>query len=69
LITQFIIATANLIAFNLGIPQNRDISVVTQIATHSNVPEYKPRKIKVELPGQEGQQREEAKEEAAPEDE
>jgi len=67
---SFVASCANLIAFNLGIPQNRDINAVAQMAASVNVPVYKPKQIKVELPGQQNQNQEENKqEEVAPEDE
>jgi len=40
-----------LIAFTLGIPQNRNIDEVRSKAVHVEVPEFKPRAIKIELPG------------------
>ena len=49
--THFVLACANLIAFNLGIPQNRNVEEVAQKAAGVNVPAFKFKKIKVELPG------------------
>lgn len=43
-------ACANLIAFNLGLEQNRDINTVRQLATQSKLKTYVPKKIKVETP-------------------
>jgi hypothetical protein len=59
-----------LIAFNLGIPQNRNTAAIAQQALNVNVPEFKPKIVKVELPGEENKNQNEApQQEAAPEDE
>ena len=50
----FVTACANLIAFNLGIPMNRDQDYIAAKAASSKVPELKFTKMKVELPGEEG---------------
>ena len=67
---MFVAATANLIAFTLGIKQNRDLGAIAQKAAHTHVAEFKPKKIKVEVPGEaaQGEQQQQA-EEVAPEDE
>lgn len=49
----FISSCANLIAFNLGIPQNRDTQAIAEKAVSAPVPELKFTKMKVELPGEE----------------
>lgn len=70
----FVVATANLIAFTLGIKQNRDGHALAQKAAQTQVESFKPKIVKVELPGGEHnnqQQQEPAQqaEEAAQEDE
>ncbi|CDW78639.1 ubiquitin-activating enzyme e1 family protein [Stylonychia lemnae] len=50
---HFVTACANLIAHTLGIPQNRDSSLIAREANLAKVPEFQPRSIKVELPGEE----------------
>lgn len=52
---HFVTATANLIAFNLGIPQNRDSVAVAKQAASVHVPDFQPKQIKVELPGEQNQ--------------
>ncbi|MEY3399821.1 MAG: hypothetical protein RLZZ486_289, partial [Actinomycetota bacterium] len=52
---HFVTATANLIAYNLGIPQNRDSVAVANQAAKVDVPEFKPKHIKVELPGEQNE--------------
>lgn len=67
---HFVTAAANLIAFNLGIPQNRDTNYVAQVAAKVAVPDFVPRQVKVELPGEENKnQQEQPAQEVAPEDE
>lgn len=51
----FVTATANLIAFTLGIKQSRDLGAIAEKAAHTHVAEFKPKKIKVELPGEAAQ--------------
>lgn len=65
----FVTATANLIAFTLGIKQNRDLHAIAQKALATHVPEFKPKKIKVELPGEGAPDQQQQQEEVAPEDE
>ena len=62
---NFVVATANLIAETLGIPQYRNDEEIASKAAISEVPPYVPKAIKVTLPGEEAK----AKEEASPEDE
>ena len=47
---KFVAAAANLIAFNLGIPQNRDVEWIAREATKVDIPPYVPKAMKVELP-------------------
>jgi ubiquitin-activating enzyme E1 len=49
---HFVSACANLIAYTLGIPQNRDQSWVAQEAAKVHVHEFVPKNIKVEVPGE-----------------
>jgi hypothetical protein len=53
-------ACANLVAFNLGIPQIRDRSQVQKIAAAQSGKPYIQKKMKVETP-EEAKKREEAK--------
>lgn len=48
----FVTATANLIAFTLGIKQSRDGHAIAQKAATTHVDAFVPKKIKVELPGE-----------------
>lgn len=48
----FVTAAANLVAFNLGLPQNRDSQYIAREAALVDVPPFVPKQIKVELPGQ-----------------
>lgn len=64
---HFITSCANLIAFTLGIPQNRDTSFIARQAATVEVEPFVPKVIKVQLPGEENNNQ--PKEEAAPEDE
>jgi ubiquitin-activating enzyme E1 len=48
---HFVTACANLIAFNLGIAQSRDTHLISRVAAETQVPDFVPKKIKVELPG------------------
>jgi ubiquitin-activating enzyme E1 len=50
---HFVAACANLIAFNLGIPLNRDRDFIAAEAAKVHVTPFKPKQIKVELPGEE----------------
>ena len=50
---HFVTACANLIAYNLGIPQVRNSDSIAQEAAKVSVPDFKPKQIKVELPGEE----------------
>jgi len=45
-------ACANLVAYNLGVPQNRDSQQVAAAAAKVHVPAFIFKVIKVELPGQ-----------------
>jgi ubiquitin-activating enzyme E1 len=68
----FIQAMANLIAFNLGMPEVRDIAAIKEMVGKLSYPQYLPKTIKVETP-EEAKAREERKEPApvagsAPED-
>ena len=63
---HFVTSCANLIAFTLGIPQNRDTGLIARQAASVFVQPFVPKVIKVVLPGEENNQ---PKEEAAPEDE
>jgi ubiquitin-activating enzyme E1 len=70
---SFVMACANLVAFNLGIPQNRDRNQVQQIAASQQGKPYIKKTLKVETP-EEAKAREEAKlpppkEESTPDDE
>lgn len=70
---SFVMACANLVAFNLGIPQNRDRSQVQKIAASQQGKPYVKKTLKVETP-EEAKAREEAKlpppkEEGTPDDE
>ena len=49
---HFVTAAANLIAFNLGINQSRDLNQISQVAATTTTQPFKPKAIKVELPGQ-----------------
>ena len=62
---HFIVSCANLIAFTLGIKQNRDKAAVAKAAVDVVVPGFKLTKIKIELPPGEENKEEEKKEEAA----
>jgi len=64
---HFIVSSANLIAFNLGIPQNRNTKEIAYEAAKISVPEFKPKQVKILLPGEENKQQEQ--QEVAPEDE
>ncbi len=64
---HFVTSTANLIAFNLGIAQSRDSGDISSKAALVHVTPFKPKQIRVELPGQQASQQ--PAEVAAPEDE
>ena len=49
----FVIAYANLIAFALKIPENKDAEAIAEILEGVSVPQYVPKKIVVKLPGEE----------------
>lgn len=49
---HFVTSCANLIAFNLGITQTRELAKIAQVAASTSVEPFKPKAIKVELPGQ-----------------
>jgi len=69
---HFVTACANLIAFTLGIPQNRDAHSIAHQAAKVSVPEFKPRMMKVEVPGEENKNNQETgvgQADVAPEDE
>ncbi len=53
---HFVTATANLIAFTLGITQSRDTNSIAHRAAATAVAPFKPKQIKVELPGENQQQ-------------
>ena len=53
---QFIVSCANLVAFNLGIEQVRDTEKILKLTEEVKVPEFVPKKIKIELPGEEKKQ-------------
>jgi ubiquitin-activating enzyme E1 len=65
----FVASCANLIAFTLGIPQNRNVQEIAALAVNVEVPAFKPKAIKIELPGQQNQEENKQQEEVAPEDE
>lgn len=65
---HFVSACANLIAHNLGISQSRDKQNIAIKASQTQVAPFKPKAIKVEVPGQQNAEPA-AQEEAAPEDE
>ena len=44
---NFIVPMANLIAANLGIPENRNVAQITDMAAAAQVAEYKSSKVKV----------------------
>ena len=48
----FVTSAANLIAYSLGIPQNRDEGHIARQADQVEVPAFVPKNIKVEVPGQ-----------------
>lgn len=50
---NFILASANLIAFNLGIEQTRDTNEIRTHLNNAKVPKYTPKKIKVLTPEEE----------------
>jgi len=50
---QFVTACANLLAFTLGIEQFRNSQAIAQKAASFSVPEFVPKVIKIELPGEE----------------
>lgn len=66
---HFVTSCANLIAFTLGIPANRDKSYIAQAAAQVHVPEFQPKQIKVELPGEENKNNQQQADPVAPEDE
>jgi len=69
---HFVTACANLIAYNLGIAQSRDLHKIAQQAHETHVAAFKPKQMKVELPGEannQQQQQQQQPEEVAPEDE
>lgn len=47
---QYVSAGANLIAFNLNLPQVRDLAKIREFARNATVAPYKAKKIKVETP-------------------
>lgn len=49
---QFVTAAANLIAFTLGITQNRDENGIAAQAAGVEVPAFVPKTMRVEVPGQ-----------------
>lgn len=53
---HFILSCANLVAFTLGITQDRDVHKVAGQAVNVVVPPFKSRAIKIELPGQQNQE-------------
>jgi ubiquitin-activating enzyme E1 len=53
---HFVTATANLIAFTLGISQSRDTHAIAHKAAATVIAPFKPKQIKVELPDEAGQQ-------------
>ena len=57
---SFILACANLLAFNLGIPQNRDRGQIYKIAVGQQGKPYIKKTLKIETP-EEAKKREEAK--------
>jgi ubiquitin-activating enzyme E1 len=50
---NFVVPMANLIAENLGIPQNRNINEITDMAAAVEVAGYKQSKVVVKLEGEE----------------
>ena len=62
---------SNLIAVALGIPENRNVEEITQMAVNAQVREYVPKKIEVKLPEEEknNNNQQPQPEAAAPEDE
>lgn len=65
---KFITATANLIALNFNIKQERDTNIIASMADKTQVEEFKLRNIKVDLPDGEVKFSEESKGQAATED-
>jgi hypothetical protein len=64
------VSYSNLIAVALGIPENRNVGEVTQMAVNAQVREYVPKKIEVKLPEEEKNNNQQPQPEAAaPEDE
>jgi hypothetical protein len=57
---SFILACANLLSFNLGIPQNRDREQIYKIAVSQQGKPYIKKTLKIETP-EEAKKREEAK--------
>jgi ubiquitin-activating enzyme E1 len=53
---HFVSAAANLIAFNLGIPQSRELGHIAKKASETSIAPFKPKHIKVEIPGEANQQ-------------
>ena len=49
---HFVVAAANLIAFNLGIPQSRDLGAIAAKAAATEIAPFVPKQIKIELPGE-----------------
>ena len=47
---HFVTAAANLIAYNLGITQSRDLGAIAHTAANTPVQPFKPKAMKVELP-------------------
>jgi len=62
---HFVTAAANLIAYNLGIPQSRDLTSIAQAAASAPVQPFKPKAIKVELPGGQAAQQQQPEPEQA----
>lgn len=50
---NFVLPFANLVAANLGVPENRDVAQVTDMAASIEVAAYKATKIHVKLEGEE----------------
>lgn len=69
LCAHFIVACANLIAFNLGIDQNRNTQAIAQEALQSDVPTFIPKNVKIEVPGEENKNQQADDSTAAPDDE
>lgn len=57
---EFVLACANLIAFNLGVHQNRNTNEVGKSAEKFKSPPFKPKSVHVELPEDEEERKQQS---------